>query len=141
MTSAATDVAIVTGPRSAERAEIEDAPLMDQAPITPYRDVRDVRLNQSLSLTALLLAALLIVSFGMIVYLATRPAQQVIIERSSEGDHVIAVNGQAVRSGIAVGADKPGANDKKTIAREWAAARFAIDPLTREKDLERMFRM
>ena len=141
MTSAATNVAIVTAPRSAERAEIEDTPPADQAPITPYRDVRDVRLNQSLSLTALLLATLLIASFGMIVYLATRPAQQVVIERSSEGDRVIAINGQAVRNGIAVGADKPGANEKKTIAREWAAARFGVDPLTREKDLERMFRM
>jgi competence protein ComGC len=80
-----------------------------------YRDVLDVRLNQKLTLTALLLAALLIISFGMIVFLATRPAQQVIIEKSGEGDHVVAINGQAVKSGFAIGPDKPGANDKKTI--------------------------
>src|SRR6266511_390987 len=141
MSARATDIAMLTAPQNAERAEIEDAPLTDQAPITPYRDVRDVRLNQSLSLTALLLAALLVISFGVIVYLATRPAQQVVIERSSEGDRVLAVNGQAIRNDIAVGADKPGANEKKTIAREWATARYGVDPLTREKDLERMFRM
>jgi len=141
MSARATDIAVLASPRNAERAETEDAPLMDQAPIMPYRDVRDVRLNQSLSLTALLLAALLVFSFGVIVYLATRPAEQVVIERSSEGDRVLAVNGQTVKNGIAVGADKPGASEKKTIAREWAAARYGVDPLTREKDLERMFRM
>lgn len=136
-----TEVVTLTAPRDERRDEVEDAPLIGQTPAVPYRDVRDVRLNQSLSLTALLLSALLIVSFGVIVYLATRPAQQVVIERSGEGDRVIVVNGQAVRNGITVGADKPGANDKKTAAREWAAARYGIDPLTREKDLERMFRM
>src|SRR5262245_40326267 len=141
MSARATDIAILEAPQNSERAEIEDAPLTDQAPMTPYRDVRDVRLNQLLSITALLLAALLVVSFGVIVYLATRPAQQVVIERSGEGDRVIAINGQAVSNGIAIGADKPGANEKKTIAREWAVARYGVDPMTREKDLERMFRM
>lgn len=141
MTAQATDVFTLPAPQDAGRAEIEGAPLMDQTPPAPYRDVRDVRLNQSLAMTALALSALLVVSLGVIVYLATRPPQQVVIERSSEGDRVIAINGQAVRSGIAVGPDKPGANDKKTIAREWGAARYGIDPLTREKDLERMFRM
>lgn len=131
----------LTAPQNAERAETEDAPLMDQAPITPYRDVCDVRLNQSLSLTALLLSALLVVSLGVIVYLATRPTQQVIIERSSEGDRVITVNGQAVGNGVAVGTDKPGAREKTTLVREWTALRYSVDPLTREKDLKRMFEM
>jgi hypothetical protein len=119
------------------------AGIIDDAQIEArtYRDVRDVRLNRLLSITALLLVALLGVSLGVVVYLSTRPAQQVVIERSIEGDRVIAINGQAVKNGIAVGADKPGANDKKTIAREWAAARYGVDPQTREKDLERMFRM
>jgi hypothetical protein len=138
-----TDVVIPAARQNAERAEIEDAPAPDPAPMMPYRDVRDVRLNQSLSLTALLLTALLVISFGVIIYLATKPAQQVVIERSSEGDRVIAVNGQAVRNGTGVGADKPGAGDKQTLAREWAAKRFAIDPdpRVREKDLEAMFKM
>jgi hypothetical protein len=137
----ATDIVTLPAPQAADRVEPVDAPSIDQAPALPYRDVRDVRLNQLLSITALALSALLVVSLGLIIYLATRPPQQVVIERSSEGDRVIAVNGQAVRNGVAVGADKPGANDKKTIAREWVAARYGIDPMTREKDLERMFRM
>ena len=106
-----------------------------------YRDVKDVRIIRSLSIVALVQAFLLVISFVVVVYLAVRPAQQIVIERSSEGDRVVAVNGQAVRNGIALGADKPGASDKQTLAREWTAARYAVDPLTREKDLEKMFRL
>jgi hypothetical protein len=109
--------------------------------VTIYRDVRDVRLIRSLSLMALLQAFLLMISFVTIVYLGARPAQQIVIERSSEGDRVIAVNGQAVGNGVMLGADKPGAGDKQTLAREWTAARYAVDPFTREKDLEKMFRL
>jgi hypothetical protein len=90
---------------------------------------------------ALLQAFLLMISFATIVYLAVRPAQQMVIERSTEGDRVIAVNGQAIGNGIVLGADKPGAGDKQTLAHEWTAVRYAVDPLTREKDLEKMFRM
>jgi hypothetical protein len=122
----------------------EKSDIIDDAQIevrAAYRDVRDVRLNGRLAITVLLQAALHIASFAGIFYLMTRPPQQVIIERTGEIDRVIAINGQAVAAGITVGADKPGGSDKKTLAREWAAARYGIDPLTREKDLERMFRM
>jgi hypothetical protein len=112
-----------------------------QSEATGYRDVKDVRTIRSLSITALVQAFLLVISFVVIAYLATRPAQQIVIERSAEGDRVVAVNGQAVRNGIVLGADRPGAGDKQTLAREWTAARYAVDPLTREKDLEKMFRL
>jgi hypothetical protein len=135
MSARAIDIVTLPAPEEAENIEFEPVPL------SPYRDVRDVRLLCALSITALMLSSLLIISLGIIFYLATRPAQQIVIERSSEGDRVIAVNGQAVKNGISVGVDKPGANDKKTLAREWAAARYGVDPLTREKDIEKMFKM
>lgn len=113
----------------------------EQSQATGYRDVKDVRTIRSLSAVALVQAFLLVISFVVIAWLAVRPAQQIVIERSAEGDRVVAVNGQAVRNGIALGADKPGAGDKQTLAREWTAARYAVDPLTREKDLEKMFRL
>ena len=113
----------------------------EQSQSTGYRDVKDVRMIRSLSITALLQAFLLVISFVTIVYLGARPAQQIVIERSAEGDRVVAINGQAIGNGIALGADKPGAGDKRTLAREWTAARYAVDPFTREKDLEKMFRL
>ncbi|HEY8462127.1 MAG TPA: hypothetical protein VIM99_17190 [Blastocatellia bacterium] len=109
--------------------------------VTAYRDIKDVRLIRNLSVMALLQAFLLVISFVTIVYLAVKPAQQIVIERSAEGDRVVAVNGQAISNGIALGADRPGAGDKQTLAREWTAARYAVDPFTREKDLEKMFRL
>src|SRR5687768_4693292 len=112
----------------------------EQSPATVYRDVKDVKLIRSLSIMALLQSCLLVISFVVIVYLSARPAQQIVIERSTEGDRVVAVNGQAVRNGIALAPDRPGAGDKQTLAREWAAVRYAVDPFTREKDLEKMFR-
>ncbi|MCI0389859.1 MAG: hypothetical protein MOB07_14010 [Acidobacteria bacterium] len=112
-----------------------------QSQATVYRDVNDVRLLKDISVAVLLQSLLLVISFGVIIYLATRPPRQVIIERTGDGDRVVAINGQAVRNGIILAADRPGAGDKKTLAREWAAARYGIDPITREKDLEKMFRM
>ena len=38
-----------------------------------------------------------------------------------------------------MGEDKPRAGDKKTLAREWSAVRYNIDPLTREKDIARIY--
>jgi hypothetical protein len=115
--------------------------LEEQSQVTVYRDIKDVRLISSLSVMALVQAFLLVISFVTIVYLTVRPAQQIVIERSAEGDRVVAVNGQAVRNGIGLGVDRPGAGDKQTLAREWTAARYAVDPFTREKDLEKMFRL
>ena len=134
MAAIATDLPIPQAPDSIEEME-------EQSQATAYRDVKDVRVIRSLSVMALVQAFLLVISFAVIVYLAVRPAQQIVIERSAEGDRVVAVNGQAVRNGIALGADKPGAGDKQTLAREWTAARYAVDPITREKDLEKMFRL
>jgi hypothetical protein len=113
----------------------------EEAEVISYRDVNDVRLNQKLSLATLVQSFLLVISFGVIVYLATRPPQQVIIERVGENDKVIAINGRAVQNGVETGVDKPGQRAKKEIAREWAAARYGIDPKTRDRDIERMFRM
>jgi hypothetical protein len=104
-----------------------------------YRSVEDVRMLRRLSIAVLIQSLLLVISVGVIVILATRPAQQVVIERTTEGDRVVAINGKSVAAGYAVGADKPGAGDKKTLAREWASVRYNVDPLTREKDIARIY--
>ena len=121
-------------------AEERKVEVVEGAPGHVYRSVSDVRMLRSLSIALLIQSALLIVSFVALVAALWRPPKQVIIERSSEGDRVVAVNGQSVKGGIAVGDDRPGSGDKKTLALEWSTARYAIDPLTREKDLEKMFR-
>jgi hypothetical protein len=119
----------------AEKEEYEpEAP-----PVGAYRSVDDVRMLRRVSIAALIQSSLLIVSVGVIALLAMRPAQQVVIERMAEGDRVVAINGKPVAAGYAVGEDRPRAGDKKTLAREWSAVRYNVDPLTREKDIARIY--
>src|SRR5262245_35524758 len=134
MNASATDFPLPL-PSEAEKEEYEP-----EAPsVGAYRSVDDVRMLRRISIAALIQSLLLVVSVGVIALLATRPAQQVVIERTGEGDRVVAINGKPVAAGYSVGADRPGAEDKKTLAREWSAARYAIDPVTREKDIARIY--
>jgi hypothetical protein len=64
-----------------------------------------------------------------------------VVERTADGDRVVMAGDRAVIGGVSVGPDRPGDGDKKAIANKWAAARYGIDPLTRSKDVERLFRM
>jgi hypothetical protein len=111
----------------------------DMMSVGSYRSVDDVRMLRRVSIAALAQSLLLMVSVGVIAFLATRPVEQVVIERTAEGDRVVAINGKPVATGYAVGEDRPRAGDKKTLAREWSAVRYNIDPLTREKDIARIY--
>ncbi len=124
-------------PQTREAASEEE--YVDAMMSVGYRSVEDVRTIRRLSIAALVQSSLLVVSVGVIAFLATRPVQQVVIERAAEVDRVVAINGQPVAAGYVVGEDRPRAGDKKTLAREWSAARYTIDPLTREKDIARIY--
>src|SRR5262245_26234891 len=124
-------------PRTDE-AENEEYEL-DVISVGSYRSVDDVRMLRRVSVAALTQSLLLIVSVGVIALLATRPVEQVVIERTAEGDRVVAINGKPVATGYAVGEDRPRAGDKKMLAREWSAVRYNIDPVTREKDIARIY--
>jgi hypothetical protein len=135
MNASATDLPL---PRTGEAENAENAE-SDVGLIGSYRSVDDVRMLRSVSIAALIQSLLLVISVGVIAFLATRPAQQVVIERAAEGDRVVAINGKPVAAGYAIGEDRPRAGDKKTLAREWSAVRYNIDPLTREKDIARIY--
>src|SRR5262252_9393501 len=100
------------------RTIVHDVEVVESVPVNVYRSVSDVRLLRSLSIALLVQSVLLIASFAALIVALWRPPKQIIIERSSDGDHVVAINGQSVKNGIAVGDDKPGSGDKKTLARE-----------------------
>jgi len=134
MSASVTDLTLPL-PSEAEKEEYEP-----EAPsVGAYRSVDDVRMLRRISIAALIQSLLLVLSVGVIAILVTRPAQQVVIERTTEGDRVVAINGKPVAVGYAVGEDRPRAGDKKTLAREWSAVRYNIDPLTREKDIARIY--
>jgi hypothetical protein len=135
MSTRATDLPLAQVGAADEESETSES--LGQAGL--YRSVDDVRMLRRVSIAALVQSLLLIVSLGVIAFLATRPVQQVVIERTSEGDRVVAVNGKPVAAGYAIGEDRPRSGDKKTLAREWSAARYTIDPITREKDIARIY--
>ena len=91
MNASATDFPLPL-PSEAEKEEYEP-----EAPsVGSYRSVDDVRMLRRVSIAALIQSLLLVVSVGVIALLAPRPAQQVIIERTTEGDRVVAINGKPV---------------------------------------------
>src|SRR5262245_63046379 len=119
--------ASVTDLPLSQASEAEKEDYEPEAPsVGSYRSVDDVRMLRRISIAALIQSLLLVVSVGVIAILATRPAQQVVIERTTEGDRVVAINGKPIAVGYAVGEDRPRAGDKKTLAREWSAVRYNI---------------
>src|SRR6266540_1601231 len=98
MSASVTDLTL---PQASEAEKEEYEP---EAPsVGSYRSVDDVRMLRRISIAALIQSLLLVVSVGVTALLVTRPAQQVVIERTTEGDRVVAINGKPVASGYAVG--------------------------------------
>src|SRR4030095_13604069 len=134
MNASATDLPLLQAGEAGKEEYEPEAPS-----VGAYRSVDDVRMLRSLSIATLIQSLLLVVSVGVIALLVTRPAQQVVIERTTEGDRVVAINGKPVAAGYAVGEDRPRAGDKRTLAREWSAGRYKLDTLTRDKDIARIY--
>lgn len=106
-----------------------------------HRDDRDVMLLLRMSGVGILLLLALLTSIACNIWQYWRRPDRIIVDRREGGDYVVMVNDQAVEGGVGYGPDKPGAEDKRRLANEWAAARYAIDPLTREQGIERLLRM
>ena len=107
------------------------------------RDERDVRLLLHLAGTSIVLVSLLLASLAVNLWQYFRRPDRIVVDRRADGDHVVAVNDRTVASlvGVSAGPDKPGDEDKRRLANEWAMARYAIDPLAREQAIERLLRM
>jgi hypothetical protein len=106
-----------------------------------HRDERDVRLLLQISASHFVTVLLLLLSLAANAWMYHRRPDRIIVDRRADGDHVVMVNDQAVASGVAVGPDKPGVEDKRRLANEWAMARWAIDPQGREAAIERFLKM
>jgi hypothetical protein len=109
--------------------------------INLHRDERDVRLLLQLSASQILILLVLFVSLAANVWQYGRRPDRIVVDRTASGDRVVMVNDNPVNAGVTWGPDKPGDEDKRRLANEWAAARYAIDPLTREQAIEKLLRM
>jgi hypothetical protein len=80
MSASVTDLTL---PQASEEEKEECEP---EAPsVGAYCSVDDVRMLRRVSIAALIQSLLLVVSVGVIALLVTRPAQQVVIERTTVG--------------------------------------------------------
>lgn len=106
------------------------------------RDPNDIRTILRLAVAAIVFATLTLVLAGLLTYKLTRAPSLIIVERTPEGDRVVADDQHHSLSGpIQVLADRPGDGDKKYLVRKWAESFFQIDPRTRRDDLVRGLKM
>jgi|SRR5262245_32260367 len=118
--------------------------LMDRIEVANlHRDERDVRLLLHLAGSSMVLVLLLLASLAANIWQYYRRPDRVVVDRRADGDHVVAVNDRPVAAlgAVSFGPDKPGDEDKRRLANEWAMARYAIDPLAREQAIEKLLRM
>src|SRR5262245_57230739 len=100
--------------------------------INQHRDERDVRLLLYMSGSNIALVSLLLLSLAANAWMYWRRPDRIVVDRRADGDHVIMVNDQTANGAVSFRSDKPGTEDKRRLANEWATARYAIDPLARE---------
>jgi hypothetical protein len=106
------------------------------------RDPNDIRTILRLAIAGILFATLTLVLAGLLTYKITRAPSLIVVERTPEGDRVVADDQHYSLSGpVQVLADRPGDGDKKYLVRKWAESFFQIDPRTRREDLVRGLKM
>lgn len=110
-------------------------------PTALHRDPVDVRTILSLTWMGILLALLLVVSLGFNIYQYWRRPDRIVVDRSS--GRVLMINDReyGVTEAVSFGPDRLTNADKQYIAGEFVRAIYQIDPVTRNKDIEKALRM
>ena len=106
------------------------------------RDPNDIRTILRLAIAAIIFATLSLALAGLLTYKLTRSPSLIVVERTPDGDRVVADDQHYTLSGpVQVLADRPGDGDKKYLVTKWAESFFQIDPRTRREDLSRGLKM
>src|SRR5215207_9764727 len=101
------------------RIEVEDEQLTRDAAEPIYfpvcqRDPNDIRTILRLAVAAIAFAMLSLALAGLLTYKLTRSPSLIVVERTPEGDRVVADDQHYTLTGpVQVLADRPGAGDKK----------------------------
>ena len=102
------------------------------------RDPNDIRTILRLAIAAILFAVFGLALAGLLTYKLTRSPSLIVVERTQDGDRVVADDQHYTLSGsVQVLADRPGDGDKKYLVTRWADSFFQIGPRTRRDDLAR----
>jgi hypothetical protein len=133
----------VVAAKAAERSEVVNETIAAGAVelVNLHRDERDVRLLLQMTASQILILMILFMSLAGNVWQYWRRPDRIVVDRTATGDRVVIVNDNPINAAVSWGPDKPGDEDKRRLANEWATARYAIDPLTREQTIEKLLRM
>ncbi|HZS44278.1 MAG TPA: hypothetical protein VFC63_04200 [Blastocatellia bacterium] len=132
--------AYLNSPKETETCDVS-ASVEEVVALQPYRDVNDVRLLLKMASSQILIVMLLLASIADNVWMYYRRPDRIVVDRTSSGDYVILSNDRRITSPISFGQDQPGDGDKRALANRWCEARYSVDPLTRPKDIEALFKM
>jgi len=130
----------------AEAIETESNDIADRKEAAPpfqvlHRDPADVRTILGVTMTSMLLVALLLVSVAFNFYQYVRRPDRIVVDRSSGRVLIINDRNYGETEAVQLGPDKLTNADKQYITGEFVRALYQIDPATRPRDIERALRM
>jgi hypothetical protein len=132
---------ISAGKITDENQAVNETPVPVEV-VNLHRDDRDVRLLLHISASQVLTLLVLFVSLAGNMWQYYRRPDRIIVDRTEQGDRVVLVNDRPINNAaVSWGPDTGGDGDKRRLANEWATARYAIDPMTREQTVEKLLRM
>ncbi len=123
---------------AASATPINDA---EQVQLVPIRDPTDVRTIIGLALAGICLSIGICALAGLLIYNSLADPPLVVVERNSDGERVLFLDGTQIVDNVSATRDRPGDPAKIAVANIFSAFLYKIDPETRAQDLESLIKM
>ena len=109
--------------------------------VAAYRDPEDVLTISSLFRAVWVLLFVLTASVLMNVFLATRRADRIVVDKSS--GRVVQLNNRdyGATETVEIAPDRPNDTDKKYLVKEFLKSLYAVEQTTREAEVNKLLRM
>lgn len=129
------------GYSSVFRDTTENLPMDFSGASVINRDPEDVLTISSLFRAAWILLLLLTASVGTNVFLATRRADRIVVDKTS--GRVIELNNRdyGATETVEITPDRPNDTDKKYLVKEFLKSLYAVEQTTREANINKLLRM
>lgn len=119
----------------------ENLPIDFSGAAVVNRDPEDVLTISSLFRAVWILLLLLTASVGTNVFLATRRADRIVVDKSS--GRVVELNNRdyGATEAVEITPDRPNDTDKKYLVKEFLKSLYAVEQTTREANINKLLRM
>lgn len=105
------------------------------------RDPEDILTISSLFRAVWILLFVLAASVGTNVFLATRRADRIVVDKTS--GRVVEINNRdyGATEAVEIAPDRPNDTDKKYLVKEFLKSLYAVEQTTREREINKLLRM